>query len=83
MVDSVKVYTKLKESFNWPEDSDDSPDSTMTKAPASASNVSSSETAAETATHAAVTTLAPLTSMDRYVMVYVYAVFVQLCTLYE
>ena len=68
MVDSVKVYTKLKESFNWPDDSDDSPDSTMTKAPASGSNVSSSETAPEGVTTAAVAAPAPLTSMDRYVI---------------
>jgi len=69
MVDSVKVYTKLKESFNWPDDSDDSPDSTMAKAPAPGSNVSSSETATEGTTSAAVTAPAPLTSMDRYVAV--------------
>jgi len=69
MVDSVKVYTKLKESFNWPDDSDDSPDSTMTKAPASGSNVSSSETAAEGVANATVAAPAPLTSMDRYVMI--------------
>jgi len=67
MVDSVKVYTKLKESFNWPDDSDDSPDSTMAKTSAPGSNVSSSETATEGVTSAAVTTATPLTSMDRYV----------------
>jgi len=66
MVDSVKVYTKLKESFNWPDDSDDSPDSTMAKAPATGSNVSSSEAATEGASSAAVAAPAPLTSMDRY-----------------
>jgi len=71
MVDSVKVYTKLKESFNWPDDSDDSPDSTMTKAPASGSNVSTSETATEGSTNATVATPAPLTSMDRCVRIYV------------
>jgi len=66
MVDSVKVYTKLKESFNWPDDSDDSPDSTMAKAPAAASNVASSDTATEGATtNVTVTAPAPLTSMDR------------------
>jgi len=69
MVDSVKVYTKLKESFNWPDDSDDSPDSTMTKVPASGSNVSSSETAPEGVANATVAAPAPLTSMDRYVMI--------------
>jgi len=73
MVDSVKVYTKLKELFNWPDDSDDSPDSTMTKAPASASNVSSAETAAEGVTNAAVAAPAPLTSMDRYAVIFLSA----------
>jgi len=67
MVDSVKVYTKLKESFNWPDDSDDSPDSTMAKAPVSGSNASSSEAAMEGTTSAVVTAPTPLTSMDRYV----------------
>jgi len=70
MVDSVKVYTKLKDSFNWPDDSDDSPDSTMTKAPATGSNVSSSETATEGASTATVAAPAPLTSMDRYVAIW-------------
>ena len=31
MVDSIKVYVKTKESFGWPEETDEFPESSITK----------------------------------------------------
>jgi E3 ubiquitin-protein ligase UBR4 len=65
MVDSIKVYTKTKEAFGWPEDSDDSSDSTANKTPTSASNTSAADTVADNAPGLVATPPAPLTSTDR------------------
>jgi len=84
MVDSVKVYTKLKESFNWPDDSDDSPDSTMTKAAApGSSNVSSAEAATEGVASATMAAPTPLTSADRYVVIFASISESILCTFFS
>lgn len=65
MVDSIKVYTKTKEAFSWPEDSDDSSDSAVNKSPPAASSAPSVDTTADSVAGSTVATPAPLTGTDR------------------
>ena len=62
MVDFVKVFTKSKEAFGWPEEADDFPEANAPKAMASSGSMTNGESEA-------VTRIAPLplTSADRFV----------------
>lgn len=66
MVDSIKVYTKTKEAAGWPEDSDESPDSSLPKSP-SVPNVNGYSSAADV--ESSVSSPLPLTPMDKLVTV--------------
>ena len=67
MVDSIKVYTKTKEAFVWPEDSDDSLDSTLAKAPQSTSATQATDATADSTSNSEVTSPMPLSSIDKWV----------------
>ncbi|KAJ8300175.1 hypothetical protein KUTeg_021694 [Tegillarca granosa] len=71
MVDSIKVYTKTKEAFCWPEESDEFQEATAPKTPSATSNVPPATTAAVITTNNTETAEVqpteplPLTSADR------------------
>ncbi len=60
MIDSVKVYVKTKESFGWPEETDEFPETMAPKVAASIPTVSSSESDPVQAVPL------PLTTADKY-----------------
>ena len=66
MVDSVKVYTKTKEVFGWPDDSDDSSDSTTGKTPPT-SNGSSVDPPTDNSAGNPASNATPVTFADRLI----------------
>lgn len=65
MIDSIKIYVKTKESFGWPEESDEFPESSVTKALQQPGVVTVTES--ETVSFAPL----PLTCADRLVTVWI------------
>lgn len=66
MVDSVKVYIKSKESFGWPEDNEDFPESST--GPKLSSGLPSSNGLVSGEVEGLSSTPMPLTSVDRSVV---------------
>lgn len=62
MVDSIKVFTKTKEAFGWPEEPDEF---TEQSAPKSAPSVASAVASSESETVTTSLTYMPLTSADK------------------
>ena len=63
MVDSIKIYMKTKESFGWPEDTEDFPEPSTQSKPAPIANTSNGLNTLEA--DASICTPIPITSMDR------------------
>ena len=61
VVDSIKVYVKSKEAFGWPEEPDEYPETTTTKAPPTGSSSVNNCNESDTLPVSAL----PLTSTDR------------------
>ena len=63
MVDSIKIYVKTKESFGWPEDSEDFPEPSTQSKPAPVASASNGLNAMDSDT--SICMPIPITSMDR------------------
>ncbi len=65
MVDSVKIYVKTKETFGWPEDSEDFPEPAQPKPPPAAAAAASNGLGPLETVDTSICTPMPITSMDR------------------
>ena len=63
MVDSIKIYMKTKETFGWPEDTEDFPEPSAQSKPAPIASTSNGSNTLEA--DANICTPIPITSMDR------------------
>ena len=64
MIDSTKVYTKTKEQFGWPEDTEDFPE-TAVAAPKPAQAAVNATNGTTSENDGTVSHIMPLTAMDR------------------